>query len=156
MNDVNIIFNHDHRPDMTEELALEELALFVLDHEEMPENTEVSVTFVDDEEIARLNEEYRGKVGPTDVLSFECDGIDDVMDVTEGEEAEVFELGDIVIAVDVVERQAEGYGNTFPEETELMLVHGLLHLCGYDHIEDDEAEEMEALQNELLSSWRSH
>lgn len=155
MTDVNIIFNHDHRPEMTEKLDLSELARFVLEHEEMPENTEVSITFVDDEEITRLNEEYRGKVGPTDVLSFECDGLDDVMEITEGEEAEVFELGDIVIAVDVVERQAEGYGNTFAEETELMLVHGLLHLCGYDHIEDDEAEEMEALQNELLAEWRS-
>lgn len=155
MTDVNIIFNHDHRPEMTEKLELSELARFVLEHEEMPENTEVSITFVDDEEITRLNEEYRGKVGPTDVLSFECDGLDDVMEITEGEEAEVFELGDIVIAVDVVERQAEGYGNTFAEETELMLVHGLLHLCGYDHIEDDEAEEMEALQNELLAEWRS-
>lgn len=155
MTAVNIIFNHDYRPEMTESLELEALALFVLEHEEMPDNTEVSITFVDDEEIARLNEEYRGKVGPTDVLSFECDGLDDEMDITEGEEAEVFELGDIVIAVDVVERQSEGYGNTFAEETELMLVHGLLHLCGYDHIEDDEAEEMESLQGELLSEWRS-
>lgn len=152
---MNVIFNHDHRPEATEALPLEELALLVLAHEEMPENTEVSVTFVDDEEIARLNEEYRGKEGPTDVLSFECDGLDDEMGLTEGDEAEVFELGDIVIAVDVVERQAEGYGNTFVEEVELMLVHGLLHLCGYDHIEDDEAEEMEALQASLLASWRS-
>ena len=150
---MEVHFNHDYRPEMTEPLPLDELALMVLRHEEVPENTEVSVTFVDDEEIARLNEEYRGKVGPTDVLSFECDGLFDEMEDSEGEGAEVFELGDIVIAVDVVERQAGGYGNTFEQEVSLMLVHGLLHLCGYDHIEDDEAEEMEALQTELLAAW---
>ena len=150
---MEVHFNHDYRPEMTEPLPLDELALMVLRHEEAPENTEVSVSFVDDEEIARLNEEYRGKVGPTDVLSFECDGLFDEMEDSEGEGAEVFELGDIVIAVDVVERQAGGYGNTFEQEVSLMLVHGLLHLCGYDHIEDDEAEEMEALQTELLAAW---
>ena len=150
---MNIIINHDYRSDMTQDLPLEALARMVLEHEEMPANTEVSVTFVDNEEIARLNEEYRGKEGPTDVLSFECDGLFDEMEDSEGFGAEIFELGDIVIAVDVVDRQAGGYGNTFEQEVQLMLVHGLLHLCGYDHIEDDEAEEMESLQADLLAAW---
>ena len=87
------------------------------------------------------------------MLSFECDGLFDEMEDSEGFGAELFELGDIVIAVDVVERQAGGYGNTFEQEVQLMLVHGLLHLCGYDHIEDDEAEEMESLQADLLAAW---
>lgn len=150
---MKVHFNHDYRPEATEPLPLEELALMVLRHEEVPENTEVSVTFVDDKEIARLNEEYRGKVGPTDVLSFECDGLFDEMEDSEGAGAEVFELGDIVIAVDVVERQAGGFGNTFEEEVSLMLVHGLLHLCGYDHIADDEAEVMEKREAEILEAW---
>ena len=66
-----------------------------------------------------------------------------------------FELGDIVIAVDVAMRQTEEFGTTFQEEIELLLTHGLLHLCGYDHIEDDEAEVMEALERRILAAWHS-
>lgn len=148
---MNIIVNHNHCPELTETLSFEKIARLVLEHEELPENTELSLTFVDNDEIAQLNEEYRGKTGPTDVLSFECDGIFDEMQASEGVGADVFELGDIVVAPDVVKAQAHEYGNTPTEELVLMVVHGLLHLCGYDHIEDDEAEEMETLQTELFT-----
>ena len=126
--------------------------------EEVPENTEVSITFVDDEEIAQLNEEYRGKFGPTDVLSFECDGLDDEFELFDDdafEEPEIT-LGDIVIATDVANRQKDEYGTTFEQEISLLLVHGLLHLCGYDHIEDEDAVVMEALEKKILSAWYGH
>ncbi len=150
---MDILINHDHRPELTERLPLERLARLVLEREGLPAGTEVSVTFVDDEEIARLNEEFRGKEGPTDVLSFECDGVDDDLGFPDAVEDAPFELGDVVIAPDVVERQADGFGNTFDQELFVMLVHGLLHLCGHDHIEDDDAAEMAARQRELLEAW---
>ena len=146
---MDIAINYDYRPEDVEPLPIAELARFVLEWEEKPQNTEVSISFVDDGEIAYLNETYRDKKGPTDVLSFEDDmAMPDGVDIP-------FELGDIVIAVDVAMRQTEEFGTTFQEEIELLLTHGLLHLCGYDHIEDDEAEVMEALERRILAAWRS-
>ncbi len=150
---MEILIDCPYREEAVSGLPIEELALFTLAFEGKPENSEVSVSFVDDEEIAALNEEYRGKVGPTDVLSFECDNLDDEFACPEGFEDDIYQLGDIVIAVDVAERQTKEFGTTFEEEVSLLLVHGLLHLCGYDHIEDDEAEVMEAREAEILAAW---
>ena len=155
---MDIAINYDYRPEDVEPLPIAELARFVLEWEEKPQNTEVSISFVDDGEIAYLNETYRDKKGPTEVLSFECDGFDDDFedDMAMPDGVDIpFELGDIVIAVDVAIRQTEEFGTTFQEEIELLLTHGLLHLCGYDHIEDDEAEVMEALERRILAAWRS-
>lgn len=151
---MEITVNRDWRPEMTEDLPIEELAAFVISQEGKPSNTEVSISFVDDEEMTRLNEGYRHREGPTDVLSFECDNLDDDFSALEGSD-EPYELGDIVIAVDVCERQTATYGTTFAEELELLITHGLLHLCGYDHIEDDEAAVMESREDELLKAWRA-
>lgn len=151
---MEVQINYDYREEDLSELPLQDLARFVLDHQGKPDNTEVSLTFVTDEQIARLNEEYRGKVGPTDVLSFECDGVDDEMSACAGAfPDEVFELGDVVIAPDVAERQTKEFGTTFPQEINLLFVHGLLHLCGYDHIVEEEAQVMEALEDEILAAW---
>ena len=116
-------------------------------------NTEVSISFVDNEKIAELNERFRGIEGPTDVLSFECDNISDDMTAADGPNCPLYELGDIIIAPDVAAAQADEYGNSFEQEISLLLVHGLLHLCGYDHITDDEAEVMEGREKELLTAW---
>lgn len=151
---MEVLINYDYREEDLIDLPLEDLARFVLSHQGKPDNTEVSLSFVTDEEIARLNEAYRGKVGPTDVLSFECDGVEDEMISVTGDIAdEVFELGDVVIAPDVAERQTAEFGTTFPEEINLLFVHGLLHLCGYDHIEEEEAQVMEALEDKILAAW---
>lgn len=149
---MEILIDYRYREEDLVELPVEALCCFVLEQEEKPENSEVSVSFVDDEEIAELNEEYRGKVGPTDVLSFECDNLEDEMSGF-GFEEDIYELGDIIIAVDVAERQTKEFGTSFEEEMTLLLVHGLLHLCGYDHIENDEAEVMEAREAELIAAW---
>ena len=155
---MDIVINYDYGREDVENLPISELAQFVISWEGKPENTEVSVSFVDDEEIARLNETYRGRSGPTDVLSFECDGVDDDFDDFAGMPEDLdqpFELGDVVIAVDVAKRQTAEYGTTFQEEIELLLTHGLLHLCGYDHIVEEEAVVMEALEKRILEAWRS-
>ena len=149
---MEITVNYDYRAeDMGALLDVESLARFVIEHEGKPDSTEVSISFVDDDEIHRLNRDFRGIDRPTDVLSFECDNLDD--DFSDVFEEAPYELGDIVIAPDVAERQTNEFGTTFHDEVCLLIVHGLLHLCGWDHMEDDEAQEMEARERELLSSY---
>ncbi|AJC11953.1 hypothetical protein JI75_03995 [Berryella intestinalis] len=148
---MDVSINCPYRPDAAGLIDIEGIARFVIESEGKPACTEVSVNFVTDDEIHQLNREYRGIDRATDVLSFECDGVADAG--FDAAEADVYELGDIVIAPDVCERQAAEFGTAFPDELSLMLVHGLLHLCGYDHCEDGEAEEMERRERELLSSF---
>ncbi|MBD5391710.1 apolipoprotein N-acyltransferase [bacterium] len=100
-------------------------------------DAEVSITLTDDDEIHKLNREYRGIDKPTNVLSFELG--DDVL------------LGDIYISLDTVARQARDAGISVAEHTAHMVVHGILHLMGYDHIQDDEAEVMEAREIKILN-----
>ena len=148
---MDICVNYDYREDdMRELLDVESLARLVIAREGKPETTEVSISFVTDEEIHGLNREWRGVDRPTDVLSFECDGCDDEMPVLE---EDAFELGDIVIAPDIAEAQAPVYGLPFNHEMSLLIAHGLLHLCGYDHMDDDEAKVMESREREILSAF---
>lgn len=148
---MEILVSYEHREDdMRSLLDVERLASLVIASEGKPEATEVSISFVTDEAIHDLNREWRGIDRPTDVLSFECDGFDDDMPVFEDD---AFELGDIVIAPDIAEAQAPAYGLSFAHETSLLVTHGLLHLCGYDHMEDDEAKVMEDRERELLSQF---
>ncbi|MGI6229590.1 MAG: rRNA maturation RNase YbeY [Tractidigestivibacter sp.] len=107
----------------------------------------VSVSLVSDERIHELNLEWRGVDRPTDVVSLECERPDDP-DLAPGEPCE---LGDIVLAPAYISRQAEGFGTTAADEFRLLLVHGCLHLLGYDHLEDAEAQVMEAREDELLA-----
>ena len=137
---MDIQINYDYRKEDLEKLPLHELTQFVLAREDKPFNTEVSISFVTDEAIAELNERYRHKEGPTDVLSFECDGVDDDLSAMTLAEDPVYELGDVVIAPDVASRQTREFGTTFD-------------LCGYEHIEDDEAEVMEKREAEILEAW---
>ena len=150
---MNILVNYRYREDDLRSLSIEDLAQFVLAYENLPFNTEVSISFVADETIAELNERYRHIEGPTDVLSFECDSVADDLEATLGAENPIYELGDVIIAPDVAERQTQEFGTSFDQEITLLLVHGLLHLCGYDHIEDDDARTMESREAELLRAW---
>lgn len=109
---MDIQINYDYRKEDLEKLPLHELTQFVLAREDKPFNTEVSISFVTDEAIAELNERYRHKEGPTDVLSFECDGVDDDLSAMTLAEDPVYELGDVVIAPDVASRQTREFGTT--------------------------------------------
>ena len=108
----------------------------------------VSVSIIGPDEMQGLNAEWRGIDAPTDVLSFECDS------PFEGEVPadETVELGDVMLCPEVIEAQAPTFGNTFVEEFRLMLVHGLLHLLGYDHVDEEGALAMEARELEVLSA----
>ena len=128
------------------------LCRFFQQRQGLPEEAEVSVAFVDDSEMRELNLAYRGIDRTTDVLSFECDGLDDGF--PSGEDA-LHVMGDIVISPAKAQDQAAEHGNTFPEEVDLLVIHGLLHLCGYDHMTDEDAAVMEPLQDGLVEAWKS-
>ncbi|MEY0233934.1 rRNA maturation RNase YbeY [Providencia manganoxydans] len=104
--------------------------------------SEVTIRVVDEAESHHLNLIYRGKDKPTNVLSFPFEAPPEV---------ELPLLGDLIICRQVVEQEALEQQKTAEEHWAHMVVHGCLHLLGYDHIEDDEAEEMEGLETEILA-----
>ncbi|MEC6825150.1 rRNA maturation RNase YbeY [Photobacterium piscicola] len=106
-------------------------------------NAEVTIRLVDEQESHALNLEYRGKDRPTNVLSFPFEAPPEIeMDL----------LGDLIICRQVVEAEALEQPKPLKAHWAHMVVHGSLHLLGYDHIEDDEAEEMEALETEIMQN----
>lgn len=104
---------------------------------------ELTIRLVSEEESQTLNREYRGKDKPTNVLSFPFDAPPQVP---------IELLGDLIICIAVVQREAEEQDKTSEAHWAHMVVHGCLHLLGYDHIKDDEAEEMEALERTILAT----
>ena len=138
--------------DVARIVDIEALVLFAMKSEGKPSSSEVSVIFVDNDRMQELNRDYRGLDRPTDVLSFECDNLDDGFAIPLSDEAP-YELGDIVIAPDVAEQQAPRYGLSFADEISLLIVHGILHLCGWDHMDDMEAQAMEARETAILSEF---
>ena len=111
------------------------------------ENGEVSVTLTNNEYIHTLNREYRGIDRPTDVLSFALNESEEP-EVVGGSEVNV--LGDLIISLERAEEQAADYGHSVRREVAFLTVHGMLHLLGYDHMEDEEREEMEAEQRFVM------
>lgn len=111
------------------------------------ENGEVSVTLTNNAYIHTLNKKYRGIDRPTDVLSFALNESEEPA-IEGGMEINV--LGDLVISVERAEEQAADFGHSVRRELAFLTVHGMLHLLGYDHIEDEEREEMEAEQRFVM------
>lgn len=106
------------------------------------EEVELAVRIVDEDESQQLNHQYRGKDKPTNVLSFHTDF---------PAELNLPLLGDLVICAPIVQMEADQQGKSLPAHWAHMLVHGTLHLLGYDHIDDAEAEVMEQLETKLLA-----
>lgn len=111
------------------------------------ENGEVSVTLTDNAYIHELNKEYRGIDRPTDVLSFALNESEEP-ETVDGPDINV--LGDLVISVERAREQAADYGHSVRREVAFLTVHGMLHLLGYDHMEEEEREEMEAEQRFVM------
>lgn len=106
------------------------------------DEAELTIRISDSEESQQLNRDYRGKDKPTNVLSFPFEAPPEV---------ELPLLGDLIICAEVVAREAQEQQKPLHDHWAHMVVHGCLHLCGYDHIDDDEAEEMESLERQLLA-----
>jgi probable rRNA maturation factor len=130
---------------------LSRLSRFVMDRMRVHPLAELCIKIVDEATIAQLNEQWMDKEGPTDVLAFPMDELRPGL-VTEEPEEGV--LGDLVLCPAVAERQAAEAGHPTKDEVELLAVHGILHLLGYDHAEPEEHREMFGLQDRLLGEWR--
>ena len=142
------------------------LAQLVLDEERVPRDAEMSVVFISEDTIADLNQRFLEEDGPTDVLAFPID--DDALPGGRqpdqggrgpGSPAEAsvppIVLGDVLVCPAVAARQAEGLGRDLDEELALLVVHGVLHLLGYDHAEPDETMKMQGREGDLLAKFRA-
>ncbi|GMQ85017.1 MAG: rRNA maturation RNase YbeY [Acidimicrobiia bacterium] len=131
--------------------ALVHLADLVMTEEGLPAGTGVSITLVDEQAIASLNREHMGKTGPTDVLSFPIEDAAPGMPPQQIVGGPPIEIGDVVIAPSVVRSNAERDAVAFEDELALMVVHGVLHLLGWDHVVEADAVAMERREEELLN-----
>ncbi len=111
------------------------------------DNAEFNVIIIDNEKIHEINREYRGVDRPTDVITF---ALEDHKDI---EFEDIRLLGDVYISIEKARSQAEEYGHSLKREISFLTIHGLLHLLGYDHMEETEEKEMFKLQNEILDSY---
>ena len=119
------------------------------EQEGLPDELVIGLTFCDDDAIRAINKEYRGIDRATDVLSFPLYERDDEIELLEGELAP---FGDIVLSVPHAQAQAAEYGHSVEREVCYLVVHGLMHLAGYDHIEPEDKVEMRAEEEALLKA----
>lgn len=146
-----IVHLTDEQDDPLESEPLRQAALAAMSAEQLPPDTEVAMTLVDEQAIAELNEAHMGKQGPTDVLSFPLETLAPGVVPQRQHDGPPVLLGDIFICPSVVAANAAREQVPFEDEMALMVVHGLLHLLGYDHIVDAEAEMMEQREREVLA-----
>lgn len=133
-------------------VQLTSLCRFVLRRMRLHPATEMSLRLVDTDTIAVLNERWMGKKGPTDVLSFP---MDELTPGSDDDDAEEGYLGDIALCPQVAAIQAPAAGHHTQAEVNLLAVHGILHLLGYDHAEPEEHAEMFGIQGRLLLEWNA-
>lgn len=148
--------NNQSKIEITDEIAetAKRACEETLSYENCDFDAQISLTFVDNEEIRRLNKEFRQKDAATDVLSFpmlEFDENGDIIDADYDVDGGEIVLGDIVISAERALSQAEEYGHSFLREVTFLVVHSMLHLLGYDHIASEEEEtRMRKKQTEIL------
>lgn len=153
-NETDVVFDFDI------EKIVEMVASEVLEEEKCPYETQINVLLTDNAGIREFNKEYRNIDRETDVLSFPNLDFEEPskFEIDEDMEADFFDpgtgeliLGDIIISVDKVEEQSLSYGHSKKREFAFLVAHSMLHLCGYDHMEKEEAAVMEAKQEAVLN-----
>lgn len=150
--EVNIDFSFDYKK------ICEDTVKAALDTLKFPYECEISVTITDDKGIQEMNKEFRGIDAPTDVLSFPLIQFDinipyDELMVNSDDvnpDTDEIMLGDIVLNIDRIKKQAEEYGHSVEREYSFLICHSMLHLLGYDHIEDSDRLIMEDRQREVM------
>lgn len=130
---------------------IDSLLTFAKKQEHIDSEAELSVTFVDKDEIQNINKMYRDKDKVTDVISFALEEDEPEIDMNEVDIPRV--LGDIIICTDVAHEQAENYGHSFERELGFLALHGFLHLLGYDHMTDEDEKEMFGRQDAILNAY---
>ena len=158
---ISIEYEAEKKLDLPYEEIINDIVLASLDYEECPYEAEVNVILTDNDAIQEINREHRCIDAPTDVLSFpmvdykvpsDFDHVEDAVEDYFNPETGELILGDIVISVDKVEEQADKYGHSQTRELAFLVAHSMLHLCGYDHMEDGEREQMEERQKKILDT----
>lgn len=145
------VFLADEQHEVLDLEGLRSLALLVLDQEGYPAATELTLLLVEEAEMASYNEKFLDRAGPTDVLAFPVEELSPGVVPDAETNGPPLVIGDVIIAPSYVHRQAGEMGVTFDDEMALMVTHGILHLLGYDHQTDEDAELMEAREAELLA-----
>ena len=133
-----------------DELGLVALTRFALDRLRIHPQAEVSIMLVDETTMSDYHLRFMDEPGPTDVLSFP---MDELRPPKDDEEPPLGLLGDIVLCPSVTAKQAADNGRTTDEEAEYLIVHGLLHLLGFDHAEPEEKAVMFALNDQIIAAW---
>ena len=144
MSNVDITYDISDVQEFMDEEKINEFVDMILEHEKLEntENTYVSFLITTNDIIQNINSEYRGKDTPTDVISFAYNETENIgpFDI----------LGDIIISAEKVTEQAKEYGHSTEREFYYVLCHGMLHLLGYDHIDDEDKKVMREKEEELL------
>lgn len=149
---MKLIINNETNEDINIKNDLEKVIREVLTVEKVDqEKCEISLSFVDEEKIRQLNKDFRSIDRVTDVLSFPIEDFfnEDRENILE---KPYLMLGDVVICLDVARKQADDLGHSFEREVMYLTCHSILHLLGYDHIEDDDKKIMRAKEKEVMKN----
>ena len=139
-------FYNETKEKVLEEKELKKLIKYALKYMNL-KNVSFSVIFVDNNKIHKLNKDYRNIDRPTDVITFRLADYEEVMC------GKINILGDVYISLDKAKEQAIEYGHSYLRELSFLLIHGFLHLLGYDHMNEEDEKEMFSLQEEILDGY---
>ncbi len=145
------VFLADEQGETVDLDQLRGLAELVLREEGYPDATELTLLLVNEDEMSSYNERFLDRSGPTDVLAFPVEELMPGVVPDPDPNGPPLMIGDVIIAPAYVGRQAAEYEVAFDDEMALMVTHGILHLLGYDHLDDQDAELMERRETEMLS-----
>lgn len=152
---MNIDFN-DHTNTVSEEIMdlIERVLQFAAEKEKVQDDAELSISFVDNNEIQEINRDYRGKDVPTDVISFALEeSVEGELMIDAGGLDIPVMLGDIIISIEKAKEQAEEYKHSYERELGFLAVHGFLHLLGYDHMNEEDEKKMFSRQEDILGEF---
>lgn len=148
------IFNDDKLIDQARENWIKDIVQFTFNRLELKDNTQLSIHIVTKDKIHEINKEYRDTDRATDVISFAINDGEDSLDYLEAQIPDLpLDLGDLFISVEIVDEHAKEYEHSFDRELGYTIVHGILHLNGYDHIKPEDEKVMIGLQEKILSAY---
>lgn len=148
------IFNDDNLIDENRQKWVEDIVDFTATELELADNTQLSIHFVTKDGIHEINKKYRDVDRATDVISFAINDGEDSLDYLEQQIPDLpIDLGDLFISVEIVKEHADEYEHSFDRELGYTIVHGILHLNGYDHIKPEDEKVMIGLQEKILSAY---
>lgn len=150
-----IIENEQNKEEFTTEISslIQTVCEKVMETEECDFDAQISLTLTDNENIRQINNEHRGIDRPTDVLSFPMLEFDENGDIIENEfeyDEDMIMLGDIVISMERAREQSIEFGHSFTRELAFLTAHSMLHLLGYDHVDDEEGERIMCQKQEAV------